>query len=204
MVGASGWEVPRPADGGGAVAFSSEWQDPMMKTLAPPVALIAALVVLGGTARSAQDRSALKVPDGLSFSEFNGYEAWQDVAVSQTDEGLKLIAGNPAAMSAYAKGLPAKDGKFPEGTRLVKIEWARQPNPVSPYAVMVPGALKSVSFMVKDTRRFPKTAGWAYAQFTYDPASQALKPRGTGSDCGHACHTAVATQDYVFTARPPR
>lgn len=86
----------------------------------------------------------------------------------------------------------------------MKIEWARQPNPVSPYPVQVPGALKSVSFMIKDTKRFPKTAGWAYAQFIWDPASQTLKPRGTGSDCGHACHTTVAANDYVLTARPPR
>lgn len=175
-----------------------------MKTRALPIALSVLLVGLGGAAQSAQDRSALKIPDGLAFSEFHGYEAWQDVAVSQTDDGLKLIAGNPVAIGAYEKGLPAKARTFPDGTRLVKIEWARQSNPVSPYAVQVPGVLKTVSFMVKDTKRFPKTNGWAYASFAWDPASQTLKPHVTGTDCGHACHTRVAEQDYVFTARPMR
>jgi branched-chain amino acid transport system substrate-binding protein len=56
----------------------------------------------------------------------------------------------------------------------------------------------------KDTKRFPKTKGWAYAQFLYDPTTRTLKPNGTGSECGFACHTAVSAQDYIFTAYPPR
>ena len=35
----------------------------------------------------------------------------------------------------------------------------------SPYFVMVPDTLKSVSFIEKDIKRFPDTHGWAYAQF---------------------------------------
>ncbi len=86
----------------------------------------------------------------------------------------------------------------------MKIEWAAQQNTVSPYFVMVPGALKSIAFIEKDTKRFPKTHGWAYAIFLNDPATGTLKPSGTGAECGYACHTAVAAQDYIFTAYPPR
>jgi hypothetical protein len=62
----------------------------------------------------------------------------------------------------------------------------------------------SVSFIEKDSKRFPATHGWAYAQFVYDPATGDLKPNGTGIECGYACHTIVANQDYIWTAYPPR
>src|SRR5262245_19985732 len=45
-----------------------------------------------------RDRFALKAPNGVAFSEIRGYETWQPVAVSETDEGLKIIAGNAAMM----------------------------------------------------------------------------------------------------------
>ena len=40
--------------------------------------------VVGGLAMSAQDKYTLKVPGGLAFSEFRGYEGWQAVAISQS------------------------------------------------------------------------------------------------------------------------
>lgn len=165
---------------------------------------IAGLVAAGGVAFAAQDRDDLKVPGGLAFSEFKGYQDWQDVAVSQTDASLKVIAANPTMMAAYRKGLPASGKTFPEGSRVVKIEWARKPNPVSPYAVQVPGELKTLAFIVKDSKRFPKTHGWAYAVFDYDAASKTLKPRGSGAECGYECHAKVAAQDYIYTAYPAR
>src|SRR3954470_15708652 len=87
---------------------------------------------------SAREISALKVPDGLSISEFKGYEDWGAVAVSQTEGAVKLISANPAMIAAYKAGAPGGGKRFPEGSRIVKIEWARQPNPASPYPVQVP------------------------------------------------------------------
>ncbi len=160
------------------------------------------LTVVGRIAISAQDRYSLTVPDGLAFSDFKGYEDWRDVAVSQVKDGIKVIAANPVMMKAYRSGLP-EDGKtFPDGSKIVKIEWSQKQNTVSPYFVMVPDALKSISFIEKDAKRFPNTHGWAYAQFEYDPASKLFKPSVTGSECGYACHTKVAPQDYIFTAYP--
>jgi hypothetical protein len=158
----------------------------------------------GGLALAAQDRSTLKVPDGLALSEFKGYQDWADVAVSQTDTSVKAIVGNPAMISAYRSGLPAAGKTFPEGSKVAKIEWVRKPNPASPYAVQVPGELKSLAFILKDSKRFHKTHGWAYAVFDYDAATKTLKPRGTGAECGYECHTKVASQDYIFTAYPAR
>lgn len=166
-------------------------------------ATVAALAS-SGVALAALDRYALKVPNGLSFAEFRGYDTWQTVAVSQVKEGLKLISANAVMINAFRSGLPKTGAKFPDGSKIVKIEWSQKPNPISPYFVTVPDKLLSVSFIEKDTRRFPKTNGWAYAQFLYDPASGSFKPNGTGHECGYACHTAVAAQDYIFTAYPRR
>jgi hypothetical protein len=162
------------------------------------------LAVLGRDAISAQDRYSLKVPDGLAFSDFKGYENWLDVAVSQVKDGIKVIAANPVMMKAYRSGLPASGKTFPDGSKIVKIEWSQKQNTVSPYFVMVPDTLMSVSFIEKDTKRFPNTHGWAYAQFDYDPAAKTFKPSVTGSECGYECHTKVADQDYIFTAYPTR
>jgi hypothetical protein len=162
------------------------------------------LAVVGSMALAAQDRFTLKVPNGLAFSEFRGYETWQDVAVSQTENGLKVIAANSAMINAYRQGVPGNGKPFPEGSKIVKIEWTSKKNPESPYFVMVPDTLKSVSLIEKDTKRFPDTNGWAYAQFLYDDASDTFKPNGNDAKCGYACHTTVAAKDYIFTAYPRR
>jgi len=162
------------------------------------------LAVLGGAAFAAQNRATLKVPNGLAFSEFKGYETWQNVAVSQTETGLKIIAANAAMMKAYRQGVPGNHKLFPEGSKIVKIEWTSKKSAESPYSVMVPDTLKSVSFIEKDTKRFPDTNGWAYAQFLYDAASDTLMPNGNDAKCGYACHTTVAAKDYIFTAYPKR
>jgi len=177
----------------------------MKRTPFPTIVIIAvSLAVLGSMALAAQDRFTLKVPNGLAFAEFKGYDTWQNVAVSQTENGLKVIAANPAMINAYKSGIPGNGKHFPEGSKIVKIEWTSKKNSESPYFVMVPDTLKSVSFIEKDTKRFPNTSGWAYAQFQYDAASDTFKPNGSDAACGYACHTTVAAKDYIFTAYPRR
>ncbi|MGB0123283.1 MAG: hypothetical protein WBP63_07610, partial [Silvibacterium sp.] len=52
-----------------------------------------AVALIGFTVFAQQDRSTLKVPGGLAFSEFKGYDKWQDVAVSETEGSVKAILG---------------------------------------------------------------------------------------------------------------
>jgi hypothetical protein len=162
------------------------------------------VLVVGSMALTTQDKYTLKVPNGLAYSEFRGYESWKDVAVSQTETSLKVIAANDVMIDAYRQGIPGNHKLFPEGTKIVKIEWLSKKNAESPYFVMVPDTLKSVSFIEKDTKRFPDTHGWAYAQFLYDAASDTFTPNGNDAKCGYACHTTVAAKDYIFTAYPKR
>jgi Cytochrome P460 len=168
------------------------------------------VAVLGGVALAAQNGSTLKVPNGLAFSEFKGYEDWQYVAVSQTETSVKIIAANPIMIKAFRQGVPGNHQPFPEGSKIVKIEWLLKRNPESPYFVNVPDTLKTLAFIEKDSKRFPDTHGWAYADFLNDPATDTLTPNGappqngTGTTCGYSCHTAVAAKDYIFTGYPKR
>ncbi len=174
------------------------------KIFASAAMVAASLAVFGHISLAQQDRYTLSVPGGLSFSEFKGYDAWEDVAVSATQGSVKAILGNPTAIAAYKEGIPDNGKPFPDGVKMAKIEWTKIKNPVSPYFVEVPASLKTVSFIEKDSKRFPKTHGWAFAKFEYDTASKTFKPAGSGAECGYACHTTVASRDYIFTAYPPR
>jgi len=168
---------------------------------------VALPIVVGSLALAAQDRYTLKIPDGLAFSDFRGYEDWQDVAVSLTETRIKAILANPIMMTAFRNGLPAEGKLFPDGSKVVKIFWSFKKNEVSPYSVNVPDTLKELAFIEKDTKRFPNTHGWAYADWAYDAATDTFKPSQlsqSGAECGYACHTKVSAQDYIFTAYPKR
>jgi cytochrome P460 len=179
-----------------------------MKRTPFTIAMIGAvsLVVLGGIAFAAQDKYTVKVPGGLAFSEFRGYEGWQVVATSQNDKLVAVILANPVMINAYRAGVPANGKPFPDGSKMAKIHWKPTKNQYFPDTT-VPGTLNDVDFMVKDRKRFADSGGWGWAVFKYDAASDAFTP-GTVADeppqandakCGFACHTTVKTRDYVFT-----
>ena len=158
------------------------------------------LAVLSGTAISAQDKYTVQVPNGLAFSEFRGYENWQVVAVSQTEDLLAAILANPVMIDAYLAGVPGNGKPFPDGSKMAKIHWKPKKSAEAPASMTVPDTLHDVDFMVKDSKRFANSGRWGYAQFDYDSASDTFTPNGSGADCGFACHTIVKAKDYVFTA----
>jgi hypothetical protein len=168
---------------------------------------VALVILVAGRAMSAQDRGSLRVPGGLAFSEFKGYEGWQTIAVSNGGL-LAVILGNPAMIEAFKSGTPGNGKPFPDGAKMAKIHWNAAKKPDVPGQPLMPVSLHDIDFMVKDSKRFADSGGWGYAEFEYDAASDSLKP-GTLSDappqandakCGFACHTIVAAKDYVFTA----
>lgn len=60
----------------------------------------AALAALGGIAIAQQDRFSVTMPDGISFSEFPGYETWKTISVSQNANVIDVILGNPEMIAA--------------------------------------------------------------------------------------------------------
>jgi hypothetical protein len=180
------------------------------KSIGVVVFVAASLFVLGALAMSAQDKSkdkyTLKVPGGLAFSEFKGYESWQLVSISQDGPLMAGVLANPVMIKAYQAGVPANGQPFPEGSKLAKIHWNPKKMETFP-AATVPGTQHDMDFMVKDSKRFADSGGWGYAVFEYDAASDtfapgtltAKPPQGNDAKCGFACHTQVKTRDYVFT-----
>jgi hypothetical protein len=170
-----------------------------MKSKNIPVIIIAALLAaLGGMTLAAQDKYTLQVPNGLSFSDFRGYEDWQVVSIAQTEEVLNAIVANPTMIEAYRAGIPGNGKPFPDGSKIAKIQWNPKKSTEAPFAVDVPDTLKDVAFIEKDSKRFPDSSGWGYALFNYDAASDTFTPDGSGTNCGYACHTIVAAKDYIF------
>src|SRR5258707_11262608 len=109
------------------------------------------LAVLGGLAISAQDKYAVKVPGGLAFSEFRGYEAWQAIAFSRNDRVAAVILGNPAMIDAYRAGIPGNGKPVPDGAKMAKIHWNPKQSEYFPDTT-VPGSLLNVDFMEKDSK----------------------------------------------------
>ena len=161
-------------------------------------ATAAVLAVCGTLGASAQDKYAVQVPDGLSLSEFRGYEDWEVVSIARTDEVLKVIVANPTMIDAYKSGIPENGKPFPDGSRIAKIQWTPKKSTEATFDVDVPNRLKDLFLIAKDARRFPDTGGWGYALFDYNAASDAFTPNGSGTACGHVCHQAVAYKDYIF------
>ena len=158
--------------------------------------------ILSGTGLYAQakgDKYALKSPSGIAFSDFRGYEDWAVVSSARTDEVLKVIVANPTMIKAYKAGVPGNGKSFPEGSKIAKLQWSFKKSTEATFVVDVPNAPTQAFLIEKDSKRFPKTGGWGYALFNHDAASgrMTVDPTGT-ADCGHTCHVAVKSKDYIF------
>ena len=177
------------------------------RTMLKIAAATAALAILAGAAVYAQDPYSLKVPGGLAFSEFRGYEDWAVITIDHTNDLMKVIVGNPVVMEAFRSGIPGNGKPFPDGSRMAKVEWRPKKSADAPYDINVPGAIYDLDFMVKDSKRFADSGGWGYAVFRRDPASDTyeaatlthMPPQGNDAKCGAACHTLVKGKDFVFT-----
>jgi hypothetical protein len=169
-------------------------------------ALAFSMVVVAAPVETSQDKYTAKVPGGLAFSEFKGYESWEAVSISEDGPAIAVILANPTMIKAYKAGIPGNGQPFPDGSKMAKVHWS--PKKLDTFtAATVPGTLLNVDFMVKDGKKFADSGGWGYAVFDYDPASDKFTPgttagsppQGNDAKCGFACHTIVKTRDFVFT-----
>jgi len=158
-------------------------------------------------ATSTQDKYTLKIPNGLAFSDFRGYEGWPVIAISHNRGVVAAILGNPVMINAYKAGIPGNGKPFPDGAKMAKVHWIAKVDASEPGAPTVPGPQHDVDFMLKDSKRFADSGGWGYGVFEYDAATDTFRlgnltdkpPQGNDAKCGFACHTAAKTKDYVFT-----
>ena len=157
-------------------------------------AVIAAL----GTAVYAQDKYSLTSPSGIAFSDFRGYEDWAVLSSARTDGELKVIVANPAMINAAKAGAPGNGQLFPEGSKIVKMQWQLKKSTEAPFVVEVPDVPTQEFVMEKDSKQFPTTGGWGYAVFNHDVKTGRMTADAAKADCGQTCHVQVKSKDYVF------
>src|SRR6478609_7826870 len=160
-----------------------------------------------GVAISAQDKYTVRVPNGLAFSEFRGYEDWPVIAISENLGQIAVIVGNPAMIDAFRQGVPGNGKPSPDGAKMAKVHWNPKKQETYPGQPTVPGTQHDADFMVKDSKRIADSGGWGWGAVEYDPASDTLSPATEAANppqvhdakFGFACHTLVKNRDYVFT-----
>ncbi len=171
-------------------------------------AAVAVTIAYADSARTTtHDKYSVKVPGGLAFAEFKGYEGWETIAISQNGQRMEVILGNPAMINAFKAGTPANGKTFPDGAKMAKVHWEPKKQTTYPGQPLVPGRQTDVDVMVKDSKRFADSGGWGYAFFKYDaaadkftPATQSDQPpQANDAKCGFGCHAIVKARDYVFT-----
>ena len=167
------------------------------KNIFKTAAAAAVLVALAATVY-AQDKYTLISPGGIAFSDFKGYEDWSVVSSAHTDEVLKVIVANPAMIEAYKAGVPGNGQTFPEGSKIVKLQWTPKKSTEATFDVDVPDVFSQAFVIEKDSKRFPATGGWGYAVFNYDAKTGKFTPDAAPADCGQSCHVAVKSKDYIF------
>lgn len=156
-------------------------------------------ILLNRTSIGPANLKALTNNYRIAFSDFRGYEDWAVVSSARTDEVLKAIVANPVMIKAYKSGIPGNGRPFPEGSKIVKLQWKPKMSTEAPFVVDVPDVFTQAFVIEKNSKRFPKSGGWGYALFNYEAASDKFTadPKSL-SDCGNACHTAVKAKDFIF------
>ena len=113
--------------------------------------IVLASIFVAGVA-PAQDKYTVKVPGGLAFSEFRGYESWEVVSVSEDGGLLAVIVANPVMIGAYKAGVPANGKPVPDGARMAKIHYNPKKSETFPAATVpgTSGVLKYTNVAVTD------------------------------------------------------
>jgi hypothetical protein len=131
-----------------------------------------------------------------------GYRDWTLVNVAHEAcdlNDLRVVLGNAVAIKAFRDGtLP-----FPDGTIIARLAWKHVPSPLNNAVLghsqsFVTGAPTNLEFMVKDSKKYAKSGGWGFAQFTGGkPDDKALHEK-----C-FPCHQPAKANDLLFTHYAP-
>ena len=149
---------------------------------------------------AAQGPKATELVVGITVP--SGYRDWKLISVAHEAgnlNDLRAILGNDVAIQAYREGkLP-----FPDGAIIARLAWNYVPSEENNKAFgreqsFVAGPPTNIQFMVKDSRKYPETGGWGFAQFKDGkPAADTLL-----KTC-FPCHVPAKGRDYLFTHYSP-
>src|SRR3982751_4696065 len=142
------------------------------------VAAAAAVLAALGTAVYAQvsDKYSLKSPSGIAFADFKGYEDWAVVSSARTDEVLKVIVANPAMIKAYKAGVPGNGQAFPDGSRIVKLQWKPKKRADARLVFDGPDVFPQAFVIKKARKNFPGPGGGGTLYSTTTPSAANSRP----------------------------
>ncbi|MBZ5625411.1 MAG: cytochrome P460 family protein [Acidobacteriia bacterium] len=167
--------------------------------------LLVALATLGGVVAfraPASGQTDAEAAPSYGVKIPPGYRDWKLISVAHEEGNLNSFAavlGNDLAIKAYREGkLP-----FPDGTIIASLHYghvsSEENNKVFGRSQsFVPGSPTNIQFMIKDSNKYEKTGGWAFAHFKDGkPGDEALM-----NTC-FPCHNQAKARDLVFTRYAP-
>jgi hypothetical protein len=176
-----------------------------MRRIVFVLVLVVALGVVVAYIAPASEQADEEAAPIFGVKIFPGYRDWRLISVAH-EEGnlndLRAILGNDVAIKAYREGKLS----FPEGTIIARLAWSYVPSEENNKVFgqrqsFVPGSPPEwyLQFMVKDSKKYPATGGWGFAQFNKDgePADEAMH-----KTC-FPCHEPAKARDFVFTRYAP-
>ena len=127
-----------------------------------------------------------------------GYRDWRLISVAHEEGNFNSFAavlGNDVAIKAYREGkLPFQDGAIIAALHYGHVPSEENNKVVGRPQSFVAGAPTNIQFMIKDSKKYAKTGGWAFAHFKDGkPSDEALM-----NTC-FPCHNQGNARDLVFT-----
>jgi hypothetical protein len=171
--------------------------------------LLVAAAALACVAAATTPGTPLADEPGAAISEGKlpaGYRDWRLISVAH-EEGelndIRAVLGNDAAIKAYREG--REKTVFPDGAVIARLAWRHTPSEENnkifgrAQSFIAGPPVNGVQFMVKDTKKFASTGGWAFAQF--DGAKPVVDTTAL-HNC-FTCHARLKDRDLVFTRYAP-
>lgn len=136
--------------------------------------------------------NVMPAPNGIAY--IPDYRSWKVMSTSDRfDNGtMRIIFANDIAATAIQNH---QTEDWPDGTIFAKTAWKEQ---VNADGSITAGEFFQVEFMIKDAKKYAKTAGWGWARWR----GSDLKPYGANSTFSTeciSCHKPMKGNDYVFT-----
>jgi hypothetical protein len=160
------------------------------------VVLCLSVAAANGLTGDASPVYGVKLPDG--------YRHWEVITVAHEagkNNDIRAVLGNDVAMKAFRDGTRP----FPDGAIIARLAYVYESSPENDKVFPAPqsfvaGKPTNVQISVKDSKRFPNTGGWGYAQFENGVAN----PSEPLIQTCFACHVKLdPAKDFVFSHYSP-
>ncbi|GLU53714.1 heme-binding domain-containing protein [Dyadobacter frigoris] len=131
-------------------------------------------------------------PNGIEY--IPDFRNWKAISTSDRfDNGtMRVMVANDIAIKAIKEN---HINPWPNGATFAKIAWEEL---IDSTGKVQTGEFKQVEFMIKDDKKYEKTAGWGWARWKGIQLAPYGKTETFTQECIN-CHKPVKDNDFVFT-----